>query len=50
VSRTLVQVRSTFVSGVGVVLSFGAGLFLLLWWARNWRTVRRARRLVAAEP
>ena len=35
-----------FVSGAGIVLSIGAGLFLFGWWGRNWRTVRRARRLV----
>lgn len=40
-------VRSTAISGVGLVLSVGAGLFLLLWWARHWRTVRRDRRLVS---
>lgn len=49
ISRTRVTVRSTFVSGVGVVLSAGAGIFLLLWWARHWRTARRDRRLVSAE-
>jgi hypothetical protein len=39
-------VRSTTVSGVGLLLSGGAGLFLLIWWARHWRSARRARRLV----
>lgn len=39
-------VRSTFLSGVGIGLSVGAGLFLCIWWARNWRTARRDRRLV----
>lgn len=39
-------VRSTFLSGVGIGLSLGAGLFLCVWWARNWRTTRRDRRLV----
>ncbi|MGI8759461.1 MAG: DUF6049 family protein [Acidimicrobiales bacterium] len=39
-------VRSTFLSGVGIGLSAGAGLFLCVWWARNWRTARRDRRLV----
>jgi hypothetical protein len=39
-------VRSTAVSGVGVVLSAGAGLFLLVWWASHWRKTRRSRRLV----
>jgi hypothetical protein len=46
IGRSQVIIRSTVFSGVGVVLSIGAGLFLLLWWASHWRTVRRARRLV----
>ena len=46
IGRTRYTVISTVVSGVGVVLSVGAGAFLLLWWASHWRTVRRARRLV----
>jgi hypothetical protein len=41
-------VRSTAASGVGVVLSAGAGLFLLLWWARHLVRGRRARKLVPA--
>jgi hypothetical protein len=41
-----VTVRATAPSGLGLVLSGGAGAFLLFWWARHWRTVRRARRLV----
>jgi hypothetical protein len=41
-------VRSTAASGVGVALSAGAGLFLLLWWARHLVRGRRARRLVPA--
>jgi hypothetical protein len=43
-----VTVRSTAISGVGLLLSIGAGAFLLLWWARHWRSVRRDRRLVTA--
>ncbi|MDP8987295.1 MAG: DUF6049 family protein [Actinomycetota bacterium] len=39
-------VRSTFLSGVGVLLSAGAGLFLAVWWAGHWRSTRRDRRLV----
>ena len=35
-------------SGVGIILSIGAGLFLLAWWAKHWRTARRARHLVEA--
>ena len=41
---TTFTIRSTAVSGVGLVLSVGAGAFLLIWWARQWRTARRARR------
>ncbi len=41
------EIRSTEISGVGVTLSLGAGAFLLLWWARHWRSARRAHRLVA---
>ena len=39
-------VRSTAASGVGVVLSVGAGTFLLVWWARHLVRGRRNRRLV----
>jgi hypothetical protein len=45
--RTTSTITSTVASGVGLVLSVGAALFLLLWWGSHWRTVRRARRLVA---
>ena len=41
-------VRSTAASGVGVVLSIGAGSFLLVWWARHLVRGRRNRRLVPA--
>ncbi|HEV7758069.1 MAG TPA: DUF6049 family protein [Acidimicrobiales bacterium] len=41
--RTTFTIRSTAVSGVGLVLSVGAGAFLLIWWARHWRTARRSR-------
>jgi hypothetical protein len=47
--RTTYTITSTVASGVGLLLSIGALAFLLLWWARHWRTVRRARRLVAAD-
>jgi hypothetical protein len=40
-------VRSTAISGVGLVASVGAGLFLVVWWARHWRRTRRSRRLIA---
>lgn len=49
VSRSRFTVRSTAVSGVGLFLSVGAGLFLALWWASHFRKVRRARGLVAAD-
>ena len=45
-SRTL-TVRSTAISGAGVVLSVGALAFLFLWWGRHVRRTRRARRPVA---
>ncbi|HEX9992141.1 MAG TPA: DUF6049 family protein [Acidimicrobiales bacterium] len=45
---TRLTVRSTAVSGVGIVLSAGALVFLLAWWARHWRGTRRRRRLVGA--
>ena len=41
-------IHSTVVSGAGILLSIGAAGFLLLWWGRHWRTIRRARRLVPA--
>jgi hypothetical protein len=47
--RTRFDIRSTTVSGVGLVLSIGAGLFLAVWWARHWRKTRRAKRLVPTE-
>ena len=46
VSRAQVTVRSTAVSGVGLILSVGALLVLVVWWARHWRSARRNRRLV----
>jgi hypothetical protein len=47
-SSTEYRVRSTALSGVGVVLSVGAGLILLVWWARHFRSLRRNRALVSA--
>lgn len=41
-------VRSTAASGVGLVLSAGAVVFLLLWWGRHLVRGRRNRRLVPA--
>jgi hypothetical protein len=46
--RTTFDIRSTAVTGVGFVLSIGAGLFLAVWWARHWRSSRRSRALVPA--
>ncbi len=34
-------VRSTVVSGVGVFLTIGAGVFLAIWWITHWRRSRR---------
>lgn len=47
--RSEVTITSTVASGVGIILSVGAALFLLLWWGSHWRTTRRARRLVPSE-
>ncbi len=46
--RSRFDVRSTAISGVGLVLSVGACLFLAVWWARHWRSVRRSRHLMPA--
>lgn len=43
-------VRSTAISGIGIVLSGGAAAFLLLWWARHWTKARRARRTATPAP
>jgi hypothetical protein len=48
-ASTRYTVRSTAVSGVGVVLSVGAGLFLVVWWASHWHRTRRSRRLIPLE-
>lgn len=40
-------VRSTAVSGIGLIISIGAGLFLLIWWIRHFRSARRASALIA---
>jgi hypothetical protein len=45
-ASTKYSVRSTAVSGVGLVLSAGAGVFLVVWWARHWREARRSAKLV----
>jgi hypothetical protein len=48
VTGTEYRVRSTALSGVGVVISIGAGLILLVWWLRHFRTLRRNRALVGS--
>jgi Family of unknown function (DUF6049) len=44
-SKTTFTIRSTALSGVGLILSVGAGLFLLVWWGRQAWTGRRSRRM-----
>jgi hypothetical protein len=44
IGRTRITVRSTAFSGVGIVLSVGAGLFLAVWWIRSAISSRRQRR------
>jgi hypothetical protein len=44
---TTYRVRSTAVSGAGLLLSIGAGAFLLVWWGRTIRRDRRRRRALA---
>jgi hypothetical protein len=48
-SATKIEVRSTVVSWVGLVLTVAAGLVLVIWWARHFRDARRARKLVQVE-
>ncbi|MBV8952117.1 MAG: hypothetical protein JOZ99_14660 [Actinobacteria bacterium] len=43
--RTNFTVRSTVVSGMGLFLTLGAGLFLAGWWANHYRRRRRAQRM-----
>jgi hypothetical protein len=47
VDRSRFTIISTAFSGVGILLSIGAALFLAVWWIRHWRTSRRDRRPVA---
>jgi hypothetical protein len=44
IGRTRITVRSTAFSGVGIILSVGAGTFLAVWWLRHAVTARRDRR------
>ncbi|MCX7621079.1 MAG: DUF6049 family protein [Acidimicrobiales bacterium] len=46
IGSTKFRLRSTAVSGIGLLLSIGAGLFLLIWWSRHFRSVRRRSQLV----
>lgn len=46
-SESQYTIRSTAVSGVGIVLTVGAALFLAVWWGRHWRRARAARRAEA---
>jgi len=41
-ARATVTVQSTALSGVGVILSVGAALFLVVWWSRHAWKARRA--------
>ena len=49
VTQARFTVRSTAISGIGLIISIGAGLFLLLWWLRHYRTARRASQLMESE-
>lgn len=44
VNRSKLTIRSTVVSGVGALLTTGAGVFLLIWWGNDLRRQRRGRR------
>lgn len=46
---TQITITSTVASGVGIILSVGAALFLVLWWASHWRSGRRTRREAAPD-
>ncbi len=47
---TIIKVRSSFVSGVGVFLTVGAGLFLACWWGWDIRRRRKRRGPGQARP
>ncbi len=47
ITDTQFRVRSTFVSTVGIALTVGAGVFLVLWWGWDFRRRRRRRRAAA---
>ncbi|HEV7865967.1 MAG TPA: DUF6049 family protein, partial [Acidimicrobiia bacterium] len=44
VNSSELTIRSTVVSGVGAILTTGAGIFLLVWWGNDLRRSRRRRR------
>ncbi|MGH9245826.1 MAG: DUF6049 family protein [Acidimicrobiales bacterium] len=48
--RSRFTVRSTAVSGVGLALLAGSGMFLVVWWTRNIRRTRRNRHLIPVTP
>ena len=48
ITHTRFDVRSTAISGIGLILTVAAGLFLALWWIRHARDTRRRRSLVAS--
>jgi Family of unknown function (DUF6049) len=51
ISTTLMTVRSTVFSSIGVLLTVGALLFLAIWWGNHIRRSRRQRRTaLVAEP
>ncbi|MEO6987229.1 MAG: hypothetical protein ABI239_01120 [Aquihabitans sp.] len=41
-------IRSTAVSGVGLLLTIGAASFLVIWWARHWRRNAKERKEATA--
>jgi hypothetical protein len=43
ISRTTLTVHSTSISIYGIGLTLLAGLTLLIWWVRTWRSGRRRR-------
>ncbi len=51
IDTTVMTVRSTVFSSIGVVLTVGALLFLAIWWGNHiWRSRRRRRAALTAEP
>ena len=41
ITSARITVRSTVVSGVGLILTIGALAFLLIWWVSHWRSNRK---------